>query len=129
MVTTTGWLGRVIGWMSAVVFGLSILGVPDAAAADVCRSIDGHEVCIVTIKRSAKNYWEFNAAVRIDGKRGPKEPYNCRSKYKTNPDGRLERFGKGSIGALVCRAYRPPIRGNVPLELKTEPDDRSSSLR
>ncbi len=133
-VTTMDWLGRVIrrdiiGWMSTIVLymvvcmgGMSLLGVPDAAAAtDICRSIDGHEVCIVSIKRSAKNYWEFNAAVRIDGKRGPKEPYNCRSQYKTNANGRLERFDKGSIGSLVCRAYRPPIRAMVPLELSAEP--------
>jgi hypothetical protein len=121
MFTTRGWLWRVMGWMGIFLFGMSILAVPGAMAADICRSIDGHEVCIVTIKRSAKNFWEFNAAVSIDGKRGPKQPYNCRSRYKTSPDGRLERFGKGSIGALVCRAYRPPTRAMVPLELNADP--------
>jgi hypothetical protein len=126
MFNTTGWFTRAIGLTIAVVLGLSLglFSVPVAASAavystSICRSIDHHDVCILTIKRSAKNFWEFNAAVSIDGKRGPKEPYNCRSHYKTYADGRLERFGKDSIGTLVCRAYRPPMRG-MPLELGSD---------
>lgn len=87
-----------------------------AQALNLCRSIDQHQVCIVSIKRSAKNFWEYNAAVSIDGKRGPKEPYNCRSHYKTQADGSIQYFEKSSIGALVCRAYRP-LQRNLPQEL------------
>ncbi len=93
----------------------------EAQATNLCRTIDHHEVCIVSIKRSAKNFWEYQAAVSIDGKRGRSEPYNCRSHSKTNADGRQERFGKDSIGALVCRAYRP-LRSGMPLELNLDSD-------
>ena len=126
MLKTTGWIAKVLGRSVFLVriilicfvllMGLTI-APPPTLAADICRTIDQRTVCIITIKRSAKNFWEYNAAVSIDGKRGPKEPYDCRSKIKTNPDGSFSRFGKNSIGSLVCRAYRPPMRGGVPLEL------------
>ena len=134
MLKTTGWIASVLersvvsgsivlGWVVMVwvvlVIGLTIAPRP-SQAADICRTIDQRTVCIITIKRSAKNFWEYNAAVSINGKRGPKEPYNCRSKIKTNPDGSITRFGKKSIGSLICLAYRPPMRGGVPLELGSD---------
>jgi hypothetical protein len=98
---------------------------PPALAAPVCRSIQDHDICILSIKRSAKNFWEYNAAVSIDGKRGPKEAYNCRSRYKTLRDGSIEYFDKSSlaaaklqqkplgeeIGSLVCKIYKPTRKG------------------
>ena len=141
MLKTTGWMASVLEgsvvlvsmtvsmavsmtlvWILVwvvLIMGLTIAPRP-SQAADICRTIDQRTVCIVTIKRSAKNFWEYNAAVSINGKRGPKEPYDCRSKIKTNPDGSISRFGKNSIGSLVCRAYRPPMRGGVPLELGSD---------
>lgn len=129
MLKTTGWMASVLEgsvvlvsivlvWI-VLVMGLTI-APRSSLAADICRTIEQRTVCIVTINRSAKNFWEYNAAVSIDGKRGPKEPYDCRSKIKTNPDGSITRFGKNSIGALVCRAYRPPMLGGVPLELGSD---------
>ena len=111
MLKTTGWIASVLegsvvlvsivlAWIVLVV-GLTIAPSP-SLAADICRTIDQRTVCIVTIKRSAKNFWEYNAAVSINGKRGPKEPYDCRSKIKTNPDGSITRFGKNSIGSQSC---------------------------
>lgn len=129
MLKTTGWIASVLEGSVVLVsivlvwivlfIGVTIAPSP-SLAADICRTIDQRTVCIVTIKRSAKNFWEYNAAVSIDGKRGPKEPYDCRSKIKTNPDGSITRFGKNSIGSLVCLAYRPPMRGGVPLELGSD---------
>ena len=129
MLKTTGWIAKVLGRSGflvrvALIYVLLLMGQtiapPPSQATDICRTIDQRTVCIITIKRSAKNFWEYNAAVSIDGKRGPKEPYDCRSKIKTNPDGSISRFGKNSIGSLVCRAYRPPMRGGVPLELGSD---------
>ena len=133
MVKTTGWMASVLEgsvvlvsmtlvWVvliwAVLIVGLTIAPRP-SLAADICRTIDQRTVCIVTIKRSAKNFWEYNAAVSINGKRGPKEPYDCRSKIKTNPDGSISRFGKNSIGSLVCRAYRPPMHGMaMPLQIR-----------
>jgi hypothetical protein len=85
---------------------------PPALAAPICRTIQDHDICLLTIKRSAKNFWEYNAAVSIDGKRGPKESYNCRSRYKTLRNGSIEYFAKDSIGgSLVCKIYKPTRKG------------------
>jgi hypothetical protein len=84
---------------------------PPALAAPICRTIQDHDICILSIKRSAKNFWEYNAAVSIDGKRGPKENYNCRSHYKTLRNGSIEYFDKPSIGSLVCKTYKPTRKG------------------
>ena len=123
MLKMTGWCWEVLRWGLAMVWSVGMgltITPPDAlATTNICRTIDQHQVCIMTIKRSAKNFWEYNAAVSIDGKRGPKEPYNCRSHFKTNAQGRSEYFGKESIGSLVCRAYRAPT-GGMPLELSPD---------
>lgn len=92
---------------------------PPAQAAAICRTIQDHDICILSLKRSAKNFWEYNAAVSIDGKRGPKENYNCRSRYKTLRDGSIEYFDKDSIGSLVCKIYKPTRKG-MPATLTVE---------
>jgi hypothetical protein len=124
MYKTTVCLWSALVWISVVVFGVGMgmtIAPLQAQAMNLCRTIEHHEVCIMSIKRSAKNFWEYQAAISIDGKRGRSEPYNCRSQYKTDADGRLERFGKDSIGSLVCRAYRP-LRSGMPLELNLDAD-------
>jgi hypothetical protein len=97
----------------AVLFALLLitLQASSALAAPICRTIQNQDVCILSIKRSAKNFWEYNAAVSIDGKRGPKEPYNCRSRYKTLRNGSVEYFSSDSIGSLVCKIYKPTRKG------------------
>ena len=37
------------------------------AEAYTCRNYNGHQVCILSIKRSAKNHWEYRASVSADG--------------------------------------------------------------
>ena len=51
---------------------ISLMTVSPSIAAPLCHTIQNQTVCILTIKRSAKNYWEYSAAVSIDGKRGRK---------------------------------------------------------
>ncbi|MFB2978793.1 hypothetical protein [Microseira sp. BLCC-F43] len=48
------------------------------AQASFCRTSDRRVICIKSIKRSAKNYWEYRAVVSIDGVARPLEVYNCR---------------------------------------------------
>jgi hypothetical protein len=48
------------------------------AKASVCRNYDNHSICIISIKRSAKNYWEYRAAISVDKIKTPIEVYNCR---------------------------------------------------
>jgi hypothetical protein len=109
-------------WAIVLAIGAWQTSTP-ALAAPICRTIQDHDICILTIKRSAKNFWEYNAAVSIDGKRGPKESYNCRSRYKTLRNGSIEYFAKDSIGdsigSLVCKIYKPTRKG-IPEKLTME---------
>ncbi|OKH51257.1 hypothetical protein NIES30_03055 [Phormidium tenue NIES-30] len=65
----------------AVLLGLwAVLWVwiPESAASVLCRDVEGQEVCIETIKRSAKYTWEYRVVVSIDGKSRPVKRYDCR---------------------------------------------------
>ena len=74
-----------------------------AAHALYCRTVSGHEVCLVDVQRSAKNYWEYRAIVRIDGVEQPREVYNCRDRTKVQHDGRIVPFAPQGPGTLICQ--------------------------
>ncbi|TAF55026.1 MAG: hypothetical protein EAZ60_14470 [Oscillatoriales cyanobacterium] len=61
--------------------------LPAEASASVCRNYQGREICIVDIKRSAKNY------------------YNCRSHSTVKQDGTVLAFGQNNPGEFVCRFF------------------------
>lgn len=71
-------------------------------AADFCRRWGDHTVCIVSIKRSAKNYWEYRAAVRIDDIERPIEVYNCRDRIRVQSDGAIVPFEPQGAGQFIC---------------------------
>ena len=73
--------------------------------AATCRTLDGHQICIIQIKRSAKNYWEYRAIVSIDGKKRPREVYNCRDKYTVEYDRAIIPFKKNGTGELICSLF------------------------
>lgn len=73
--------------------------------AATCRTLDGHQICIIQIKRSAKNYWEYRAIVSIDGKKRPREVYNCRDKYTVEYDLAIIPFKKNGTGELICSLF------------------------
>ena len=87
-----------------IIASLFFLIVSPVEAA-VCRTLDGHQICIVQIKRSAKNYWEYRAIVSIDGRQRPREVYNCRDKYTIEYDKAVIPFKKDSPGALICSLF------------------------
>jgi hypothetical protein len=76
------------------------------ALANVCRNYEGQEICILSIKRSAKKYWEYRAAVSIDGVKIPVEVYNCRAKFKVNKDGTISQFTENSPGEMICSFFK-----------------------
>jgi hypothetical protein len=95
--------------MKYVVFVLLLvisLAVAFPALASVCRNWDDHQICIVDIKRSAKNYWEYRAAVSIDGVKRPIEVYNCRSRVKVLQDGTALPFEHNDPGELICSFFK-----------------------
>ncbi|MGM3307308.1 hypothetical protein ACSQ6I_15265 [Anabaena sp. WFMT] len=76
------------------------------ALANVCRHYNGHEICILSIKRSAKKYWEYRAAVSVDGVKTPVEIYNCHAKFKVNKDKTLTQFKENSPGEMICSFFQ-----------------------
>ena len=73
------------------------------AHAEMCRDRNGHQVCILKLKRSAKNYWEYRAKVSIDGKKqAAQEIYNCRDRTLTRKGKYPIPFKPNSPGELVC---------------------------
>ncbi|NEO86874.1 MAG: hypothetical protein F6J87_21840 [Spirulina sp. SIO3F2] len=45
-----------------------------------CSNRAGHQICIIELQRSAKNYWEYRAQTTLDGIRQPPVKYDCRAK-------------------------------------------------
>lgn len=78
---------------------------PLPAYASICRNYNGHQVCILSIDRSAKNYWEYRTIISIDGVKRPSEVYNCRRKIRTQPDGTVLPLEEKDPGRLICEFF------------------------
>ena len=76
------------------------------ASADFCRQVDGHQICILSIKRSAKNYWQYQATASIDGIEKPTASYDCRERSITDLDGNQSLFRSRLDSQLICSLYR-----------------------
>ncbi|GAB4384933.1 MAG: hypothetical protein Kow00121_49140 [Elainellaceae cyanobacterium] len=72
------------------------------AQAAFCRQMGDRTICILDIKRSAKNYWEYRASVRIGKQVRPVEVYNCRDRLRIQPDGTVTPFEANGAGELIC---------------------------
>ena len=81
------------------------LAVPFPAEAAFCRQSSNGLICIVSIKRSAKNYWEYRASVSINGIKRPIEVYNCRDRIRIRKDGDVVPFESDGAGELICRFF------------------------
>lgn len=80
------------------------LGFTPSVEAAMCRQDHGQEVCILKLKRSAKNYWEYRAKVSFDGKEQSNlEVYNCRDRTITRKGKYPIPFKPDSLGELVCK--------------------------
>ncbi|MEB3882343.1 hypothetical protein [Lyngbya sp. CCY1209] len=72
------------------------------AEAVSCRTIADHKVCILSLKRSAKYYWEYRAKISVDGVVRPVETYNCRHRIRVRSDGKEVQFESGGFGDYIC---------------------------
>ncbi|MGK7940563.1 MAG: hypothetical protein AB4062_10530 [Crocosphaera sp.] len=77
-----------------------------SAEAKFCRQINGHQICILKIKRSAKNHWEYRASVKIDQEIRPIEIYDCRQGYRITKTGDIIPFQSDQVGDLICRLLK-----------------------
>ncbi|AFY66555.1 hypothetical protein [Geitlerinema sp. PCC 7407] len=94
-------LGVLWGWLA--------IALPLQAAPILCRTLEGHQICVLSLKRSAKYFWEYRAKVRVDGKERPIEIYNCRDRLWTRADGKQISFETPEIpngGNLICQLFR-----------------------
>jgi hypothetical protein len=76
------------------------------AEASLCRNYNNHHICIINIKRSAKNYWEYRAEVSVDDVKRPIEVYNCRDRMRVKQDGTTVPFEQNDLGKFVCSLFR-----------------------
>ena len=88
--------------------GLLIWSIGTAPVrAEFCRQVGTQRICILEIERSAKNYWQYQAMVSIDGIAKPAASYDCRAQLITEPDGNTSLFRSRKDGKIVCSLYRP----------------------
>jgi hypothetical protein len=82
------------------------MGLASDANAAVCRQINDRNFCILSIKRSAKNYWEYRAAISIDGVKRPIEVYNCRDRFVIKQNKKIDRFKPNDAGEFICARFQ-----------------------
>ncbi len=89
-----------------LVFGALGLGASPAWAVTTCRKTNGHEVCIQRIKRSAKNYWQYQAKLKVDGEQRSMELYDCRERLRLPKDGTIIPYWQDEAVDVVCTLFR-----------------------
>ncbi len=99
-------LVKLLGKLGAIGLLSWLLNIMPASAALSCRQIDGHQLCIERIERSAKNYWQYQAMVSKDGLKLPTASYDCREQLITDFDGNISSFRQRQDGSFVCSLYR-----------------------
>lgn len=80
-----------------------VLMLASPAWAETCRMYRDREICILSIKRSAKYYWEYRAEVRVDGEKRPLQKYDCRRHVRIRRDGTTVPFEKHGAGEYICK--------------------------
>jgi hypothetical protein len=95
-----------VKFIALLLFVTLLLAVALPAEASFCRNSNEHSICILSIKRSAKNYWEYRAAVSVDGVERPTEVYNCRDSLRVRQDGTVVPFESNGPGELICSLFQ-----------------------
>lgn len=86
--------------------GLGSLTMAPALAAENCRRVNGHQICIQRMKRSAKNYWQYQAKLKVDDEQRPMEMYDCRDRLRLPKDGTIIPYWQDDAVDVVCRLFR-----------------------
>lgn len=91
-----------------VILAASAIAIPrmlPAQAAGSCRMVNGHQVCILRMKRSAKRFWEYRARVSVDGVKRPMERYDCRDRLRLPSDGTFIPYWQDDAVDVVCALF------------------------
>lgn len=95
-----------IKFINLLLFLTLSFAAPLPAEASLCRHSNDHSICILSIKRSAKNYWEYRVAISIDGVEKPMEVYNCRDRIRIDQDGNIVPFQDNDPGEIICSFFK-----------------------
>lgn len=93
---------NIIKLITIVLILLLSFTIAQPTQAAFCRTDKDNTICILSIKRSAKNYWEYRASVKVNGVTRPIEIYNCGDRTRIKADGKIVAFEPNSAGDLIC---------------------------
>lgn len=92
------------------------LTTPLPAEALPCHTAAGHQFCVLKIKRSAKNFWEYRVTLSKDGVTLPLTVYNCRDRIRSPIDKLPSDFDPNDEGEWICSFFnRPRSRPGEPI--------------
>jgi hypothetical protein len=109
MIVLLGNKSRQGGWslLLGVMLGLAI--ATPTLASPICHSVAGQDICILSIKRSAKYHWEYRAEVSVNGQKRPLEVYDCRRRVRQKANGITVAFADdGVVGPFLCGLTEGP---------------------
>lgn len=88
--------------LGLVLFGLLSVTIAPVSEAGMCKMFDNHQICIISLKRSAKYHWEYRAKLSIDGVAQGEWIYNCRDRLRVSSDGKQSKIEPNSFGEYLC---------------------------
>lgn len=98
-------MNRIKGIILGILFILTFF-FTSPANASFCRNYYEQLVCIISIKRSAKNYWEYRASISINDIIRPIEVYDCRQKIRIQQKEISIPFKVHDPGELICSFFK-----------------------
>ena len=82
-----------------------LMGTQSAEALP-CHTAAGHHFCVLKIKRSAKNFWEYRVTLSKDGVTQPLAVYNCRDRTRSPLDKLPSDFDPNDEGEWICSFFK-----------------------
>lgn len=97
------WVPWFVGTATALLFWLT---APLPAEALPCYTTANHHFCVLKIKRSAKNFWEYRVTLSKDGVAQPLAVYNCRDRIRSPIDKLPSDFDPNDEGEWICSLFK-----------------------
>lgn len=76
------------------------------------QNSSGQPICLLQIKRSAKNYWEYRVSLKIGDRPKITRVYNCRQHSYWQADlgqvNQQEQTEQKQLEKYICRLYNKP---------------------
>ena len=95
---------RILIGMVAVVALVVVWPYP-AMAAVKCQTVAGQRLCLESVKRSAKYFWQYRAVVSVAGRPQPEAVYHCQAPPLESPFTEDSRPSEPTISEAKIRAF------------------------